>query len=55
MFGTEPGTFTVPTPTTTNGVMTLTVNYSQPMNFLFFPGPTVTTSQSKIVYLAPTA
>lgn len=55
VFGTEPGTFTVPTPTTTNGVMTLTVNYSQPMNFLFFPGPTVTTSQSKIVYLAPTA
>jgi Flp pilus assembly protein TadG len=54
VFGTEPGTFTVPTPTTTNGVMTLTVNYSQPMNFLFFPGPTVTTSQSKIVYLAPT-
>lgn len=55
VFGTKPGTFTVPTPTTTNGVMTLTVNYSQPMNFLFFPGPTVTTSQSKIVYLAPTA
>jgi Flp pilus assembly protein TadG len=55
VFGTKPGVFNVPTPTVSNGIMTLTVNYSQPMNFLFFPGPTVTLSQSKIVYLAPTA
>jgi len=34
--------------------MTLMVNYSQPMNFLFFPGPTVTMSRTKKVYLAPT-
>jgi hypothetical protein len=34
--------------------MTLTVNYSQPMNFLFLPGPTVNLSQIKVVYLAPT-
>jgi Flp pilus assembly protein TadG len=55
VFGTDPGTFSVPTPTTdTSGRMTLTVNYTQPMNFLFFPGPTVNLSRSKVVYLAPT-
>ena len=55
VFGTDPGTFTVPMPTTdTNGRMTLTVNYTQPMNFLFFPGPTVNLTRSKVVYLAPT-
>lgn len=55
VFGTKPGTFSVPTPTVSSGVMTITVNYTQPTNFIFFAGPTVTTSQSKIVYLAPTA
>lgn len=54
VFGTKPGTFTVPTPTVASGVMTITVNYTQPTNFIFFPGPTVTTSQSKLVFLAPT-
>jgi Flp pilus assembly protein TadG len=54
VFGTSPGTFTVPLPTTSNGEMTLTVNYTQPMNFLFAPGPTVTMSRTKKVYLAPT-
>lgn len=53
VFGTKPGTFTIPDPTTANRVMTLTVNYSQPMNFLFFPGPTVTLSRTKKVYLPP--
>lgn len=53
VFGTKPGTFTIPTPTVVNRVMTLTVNYSQPMNFLFFPGPTVSLTRSKVVYLAP--
>lgn len=55
VFGTRPGTFAVPLPTTTNGVMTITVNYSQPTNFLFFQGPTVSLSRSKLVFLAPTA
>ncbi|HEU0311557.1 MAG TPA: TadE/TadG family type IV pilus assembly protein [Sphingomicrobium sp.] len=56
VFGTEPGTFAVPTPTTdSSGRMTLTVNYTQPMNFLFFPGPTVNLTRSKVVYLAPTS
>ena len=53
VFGTKPGTFTVPTPTTVNRVMTLTVNYSQPMNFLLFPGPTIALTRKKIVYLPP--
>ncbi len=53
VFGTKPGTFTIPNPTTVNRVMTLTVNYSQPMNFLFFPGPTVNLSRQKKVYLPP--
>ena len=54
VFGTSPGTFTVPTPTSTSGFMTLTVNYSQPMNFLFFAGPTVNVTRTKKVYVAPT-
>lgn len=53
VFGTKPGTFTIPDPTTVNRVMTLTVNYTQPMNFLFFPGPTVNLSRTKKVYLPP--
>ena len=56
VFGIAPGTFTVPLPTTdaANGFMTLTVNYSQPMNFLFFPGPTVNIARNKRVYIAQT-
>jgi len=53
VFGTKPGTFTIPDPTTVNRVMTLTVNYTQPTNFLFFPGPTVNLSRTKVVYLPP--
>jgi Flp pilus assembly protein TadG len=53
VFGTNPGTFNIPNPTTVNRVMTLTVNYSQPMNFLFFPGPTVNLSRTKKIYLPP--
>lgn len=53
VFGTKPGTFTIPTPTTVNREMTLTVNYTQPMNFLFFPGPTVNLTRTKKVYLPP--
>ena len=53
VFGTKPGTFTIPDPTTSNRVMTLQVNYSQPMNFLFFAGPTVNLTRTKTVYLPP--
>jgi Flp pilus assembly protein TadG len=53
VFGTKPGTFTIPAPTTVNRVMTLKVTYTQPMNFLFFPGPTVNLTRQKVVYLPP--
>ena len=53
VFGTKPGTFTIPDPTTVNRVMTLTVNYTQPTNFLFFAGPTIALSRQKRVYLPP--
>jgi len=53
VFGTKPGTFTIPDPTTVNRIMTLTVNYTQPTNFLFFAGPTIAISRQKKVYLPP--
>jgi Flp pilus assembly protein TadG len=61
VFGTGNGTLapleiadtTTTTGTTTTVVYkTLTLNYSQPTNFLFFPGPTISLSRSKRVYLA---
>ena len=53
LFGKGFGAFTVVDPVTdaTNGYKTLTVNYSTPMDFLIVPGPTVTLSRSKRVYL----
>jgi Flp pilus assembly protein TadG len=53
VFGTKPGTFSVPTPTVSSGVMTITVNYTQPTNFIFFPGPTINLTRTKKVYVAP--
>jgi len=55
VFGTKPGTFNVANPATVNRVMLLQVTYTQPMNFLFFPGPTVNLTRRKVVYLAPAA
>jgi len=37
---------------TTNKTVTITLNYSQQMNFLFFNGPTVNFTRSKLVYYA---
>jgi Flp pilus assembly protein TadG len=51
LFGKSDGTFNVANPTSTSNYKTLTVTYSRPMNFLFFPGPTVTLSRSKTVYI----
>ena len=62
-FGTTNGTLSplqiVNTNTTPSGgapavlmYKTMTLNYSQPVNFLFFPGPTITLSRSKRVYMA---
>jgi Flp pilus assembly protein TadG len=58
VFGIGPGTFTVPVPTLvtagTSRYYDLTVNYSQATDMLIFPGPTVTVSRSKRVWVAGT-
>ena len=53
-FGGMQGTWGTPTISTdsTAGTKTITVSYSQPMDFLFFQGPSVTLSKSKVVYLS---
>jgi Flp pilus assembly protein TadG len=60
-FGTTNGTLSalqIANTTSTTGTTTvilyktLTLNYSQPTNFLFFQGPTINLSRSKRVYLA---
>ena len=53
-FGLGNGTWSTPTiaTDTTAKTKTITVNYSQPTDFLFLPGPTVTLSASKVVYLS---
>lgn len=53
-FGVSNGTWATPiiaTDPTTN-TKTITVSYTQPMDFLFFEGPSVTITKSKVVYLA---
>lgn len=52
VWGTNNGTFAVPTPVSGAGFKTLTVTYTAPTNFLFMSGPTVTLSQTKKVYIA---
>lgn len=56
LFGNGYGSFTVAAPTTsvTADSKTLTITYTTPMDFLLLPGPTVTMTRSKVVYL-PTA
>lgn len=53
-FGVSNGTWSTPTITTDNTAKTktITVTYSQPLNFLFFNGPTVTFTRSKVVHLS---
>lgn len=56
VYGIGPGTFTVPTPVKgtsgTSSYYDLTVNYSQATDLLLLPGPTITVSRSKRVWLA---
>jgi Flp pilus assembly protein TadG len=55
LFGTNTGTFytpTVDTTTASSGYITLSIRYTQALNFLFFMGPTVDITRSKRVYLA---
>lgn len=53
-FGLANGTWGTPqiTTDTTAKTKTISVTYSQPTDFLFFQGPTVTLSATKVVYLA---
>lgn len=56
VYGIGPGTFNVPDPVPgTSGTaryFDLTVTYSQPTNLLLFPGPTMSLSRSKRVWLS---
>jgi len=54
LFGAGYGAFTVAPPTTDADSKTLTVTYTTPMDFLLVPGPTVTLTRSKKVYLPAT-
>lgn len=54
-FGLNRGTWGTPTINNTNlasGYKVITVTYSQPMDFLFFRGPTVSLTKSKRVYVS---
>lgn len=56
VYGIGPGTFTVSDPVGgtdgTGKYYDLTVTYSQPTNLLLFPGPTMSLSRSKRVWIA---
>ena len=54
LFGDGYGSFTVQpiASNTTNFTKTLTISYTTPMDFLFIPGPNVTVSRTKTVYVA---
>jgi len=53
-FGLDGGTWSTPSITTDTTAKTklIRVTYSQPTDFLFFPGPTVSLTRSKLVYLS---
>lgn len=59
VYGIGPGTFTVSDPTSgsdggTGHYYDLSVSYSQPTSLMLFPGPTVSVSRSKRVWVAGT-
>src|SRR5947209_15255165 len=53
-FGGGTGTWGTPTiaTDTTAGTKTITVTYSQPLDFLFFQGPNITLTKTKTIYLS---
>lgn len=53
-FGVGNGTWSTPTIVTdsVNGTKTITATYSQPTDFLFFKGPKVTITKSKVVNIS---
>jgi len=56
VYGIGPGTFTIATPVAGSAdganYLDLRVTYTQPTDMLLFPGPTVTVSRSKRVWIA---
>jgi Flp pilus assembly protein TadG len=50
LFGPVGGTFNVQDVVDGTNSKTLTVTYTRTMNFLFFTGPTITLTRSKLVY-----
>jgi Flp pilus assembly protein TadG len=53
-FGLSRGTWGTPSIETdaTAGTKTITVTYTQPLDFLLFQGPSVTLTKSKVVYMS---
>ena len=54
LFGKGDGAFTVNDPVPGTGYRDLSVRYSKKMNFIFFPGPTITLNRSKRAYIVDT-
>ena len=52
VYGITPGTFTVVEPVDGAGFVDLRVNYTQPTTLLLLPGPTISVSRSKRVWVA---
>jgi len=56
VYGIGPGTFNIATPVAGNAdganYLDLRVTYTQPTDMLLFPGPTITVSRSKRVWIA---
>jgi hypothetical protein len=54
LFGKGDGAFTVNDPVVATGYRDLSVSYTKKMNFIFFPGPTITLNRSKRAYIVDT-
>ena len=55
LFGKGDGAFTVNNPGVGTGYRDLSVSYTKKMNFIFFPGPTITLNRSKRAYIVDTS
>ena len=54
LFGRGDGAFTVNDPVPATGYRDLSISYSKRMNFIFFPGPTITLNRAKRAYIVDT-
>ena len=55
LFGKGDGAFTVSDPVPGTGFRDLSVSYTKRMNFIFFPGPTITLNRAKRAYIVDTS